>query len=82
MGVPEREDPFDGDFSAASLRSYVWRKLGRGILVGLVLFVGFLGSGAALVFVSSLLPPESKEAVDPTPDSFSSYIVEQDKESV
>ena len=49
------------------------------------MFAGALFGGAAvgvmavfiivLMVISSWLPPESKEADDPTPDSFSYYVV-------
>ncbi|MEM8773938.1 MAG: hypothetical protein AAGF53_02830 [Pseudomonadota bacterium] len=80
MSVPEREQ-FDGDFSRERLYADLGGRLAVGLGVGIVVFGGLIGFAVVLLVISSLLPPESKEAVDPTPDSFSSYIVEFDKDA-
>jgi hypothetical protein len=66
---------FDGDFSPERIRSEAFGNMFAGALFGgaavgvMAVFI------IVLMVISSWLPPESKEADDPTPDSFSYYVV-------
>ena len=67
--MSDTNDPFlSGD--RHEIRAEVRRQFLRGGGVGIAAFVGVGVFVYALVVISWLLPPESKEAVDPTPDSF------------
>ena len=56
--------------SRHEIRREVRRQFLRGGGAGILAFVGVGVFVYALVVISWLLPPESKEAADPTPDSF------------
>ena len=53
-----------------------------GAMFGGVIVGGVGAFIAVLMVVSSWLPPESKEADDPTPDSFSAYVLHYDETQV
>lgn len=72
-----RKSPFDGGPSdTETVRRFVGGQMVRGALVATVMFFGPLLFIWALWFVGTFLPPESKEALDPTPDSFP-HLVEE-----
>ncbi|MGD1881088.1 MAG: RC-LH1 core complex protein PufX [Paracoccaceae bacterium] len=75
--MSEDKEVFGGDFSRTNLRAQVRNQMliGAGVAFGLV--GGVVAFIYALIFIGTLLPPESKEAVDPTPDSFSAYEITQ-----
>ncbi|MEM7075857.1 MAG: RC-LH1 core complex protein PufX [Pseudomonadota bacterium] len=63
----DENDPKFRTFSSITLRML----LGAGVAA--LLFFGTLILLWFIYFVGTFLPPESKEADDPTPDSFSSF---------
>ncbi|MEM9725443.1 MAG: RC-LH1 core complex protein PufX [Pseudomonadota bacterium] len=71
--------PFDGgDFSRSSI---YWSVFGQMIWGSFAAATLLIGTGALLYgiyLVGLLLPPESKEADDPTPDSFSQLVAPED----
>ena len=64
---------FDGDFSPERIRAEGFGNMFAGALFGGALVGGMGVFIYILIVISSFLPPESKEADDPTPDSFSYY---------
>lgn len=70
---------FDGDFSRERIQAEGFGNMFAGALFGGALFGGVAVFMAILVVISSWLPPESKEADDPTPDSFSAYFLPYDE---
>tara|TARA_B100001057_G_scaffold229230_1_gene229511 strand:- start:1703 stop:1945 length:243 start_codon:yes stop_codon:yes gene_type:complete len=66
---------FDGDFSPERIRSEAFGNMFAGALIGGAAVGVMAGFIVVLMLVSSWLPPESKEADDPTPDSFSYYVI-------
>ena len=66
---------FDGDFSRERIVAEGFGNMFAGDLSGGVLVGGAGAFIAILMVVSSWLPPESKEAEGPTPDSFSAYVL-------
>ena len=65
---------FDGDFSPGRIRSEAFGNMFAGALFGGVAVGVMAVFIIVLMVISSWLPPESKEADDPTPDSFSYYV--------
>jgi len=62
-------DPFvSGD--RKKIREAITGQMLLGGGIGIAAFLGALGLVVGLWLIGSLLPPESKEADDPTPDSF------------
>ena len=70
---------FDGDFSRERIKAEGFGNMFAGALFGGALVGGVGVFIAILMVISSWLPPESKEADDPTPDSFSAYILPYDE---
>ena len=66
---------FDGDFSPERIRSEAFGNMFAGALFGGAVVGVMAGFIIVLMVISSWLPAESKEADDPTPDSFSYYIL-------
>ena len=64
---------FDGDFSPERIRAEGFGNMFAGALFGGAVVGGMGVFIYILIVISSFLPPESKEADDPTPDSFSYY---------
>ena len=62
---------FDGDFSPDRVRAEGFGGMFAGAIFGGVMVGGMAVFIGVLMLISSWLPPESKEADDPTPDSFS-----------
>ena len=73
---------FDGDFSPERIRAEGFGNMFAGAMFGGVIGGGVGAFIAVLMVVSSWLPPESKEADDPTPDSFSAYVLHYDETQV
>ena len=70
---------FDGDFSPERIRAEGFGNMFAGAIFGGAI-VGFVVVFIfVLILISSWLPPESKEADDPTPDSFSYQVLLHDK---
>ena len=70
----DNNSPFDGgDFTPQSVRNNIATQMGKGAAVAAVVFFGPVVFIYVLYLIGTLLPPESKEAVDPTPDSFGAY---------
>ncbi len=66
---------FDGDFSRERIQAEGFGGMFGGAIFGGAM-VGFMAVFiVVLMLISSWLPPESKEADDPTPDSFSFFYV-------
>ncbi|MEL7117014.1 MAG: RC-LH1 core complex protein PufX [Pseudomonadota bacterium] len=61
-----------------AIRKEVTRQFLRGGGTGIAAFLGVIGFVVALWAVSLALPPESKEAADPTPDSFPHLLEDAD----
>jgi hypothetical protein len=57
-------------FDMADASGTIFRQLGKGLLIASVVFFGPVLFIWVLSLIGDLLPPESKEAADPTPDSF------------
>ena len=72
----------DGEIDRDNLFLDVTKQMlvGAGVAAAVVVIPGVFIFG--LYLIGELLPPESKEAVDPTPDSFSSYQIEVTSEVV
>lgn len=60
------EPPFD----VSEARRTITTQMFKGFVIAMVTFFGPVVFIVGLYFVGELLPPESKEAADPTPDSF------------
>ncbi len=77
MSSNRSQYPFDNSSAGVNLAGQMIK---GSVLAGLVFFgpVVFI---LVLKFIGTFLPPESKEAVDPSPDSFS-YIVEYEDDRV
>ncbi len=73
-----KKELFDGDFS----RPRIFAEIGGQMAVGAgVAGAVVIGTGVfiyVLYLIGTLLPPESKEAQDPTPGSFSAYVTYED----
>lgn len=57
-------------FDVTNARSSIITQMGKGFVLAMVTFFGPVLFIVAIYYVGLLLPPESKEAADPTPDSF------------
>ena len=57
-------------FDVANARNSIMTQMGKGFVLAMVTFLGPVLFIVAIYYVGLLLPPESKEAADPTPDSF------------
>lgn len=57
-------------FDVSDARNQITKQLFKGFVIAMVTFFGPVVFIVGLYFVGELLPPESKEAADPTPDSF------------
>ncbi len=60
------EPPFDLEDAHGT----IFRQMGKGLLIASAVFFGPVIFIVFLAWVGSFLPPESKEAADPSPDSF------------
>ena len=70
---------FDGDFSRERIKAEGFGNMFAGAIFGGALLGGMGVFIYILIVISSFLPPESKEADDPTPDSFSYYVTSIDE---
>ncbi|MEM9269287.1 MAG: RC-LH1 core complex protein PufX [Pseudomonadota bacterium] len=68
MSDPTHEGP--AGYESGSIA----REMGKGALLAAIAITAPIIFILAIKFVGSFLPPESKEAQDPTPDSFSMII--------
>lgn len=80
--MSDQNKPFDGDFSRQRILSETVGHMIAGAGIGGAAIVGFGVFVYVLYLIGTLLPAESKEAVDPTPDSFSVYIEYVDTDHV
>ncbi|MBD0864182.1 MAG: RC-LH1 core complex protein PufX [Rhodobacteraceae bacterium] len=72
-----KKELFDGDMSRSRILAEISGQMAVGAGIAGML-VGGAGVFIYLLFlVGTLLPPESKEAQDPTPGSFSSYVIHE-----
>ena len=73
--MSSQKEIFDGDFSPERIRTEAFGNMFAGALIGGAVVGVMAGFIIVLMVISSWLPPESKEADDPTPDSFSYYVL-------
>ena len=73
--MSSEKEIFDGDFSPERIRTEAFGNMFAGALIGGAVVGVMAGFIIVLMVISSWLPPESKEADDPTPDSFSYYVL-------
>ncbi|MEL6586251.1 MAG: RC-LH1 core complex protein PufX [Pseudomonadota bacterium] len=67
----ETKDPFsDTQFDPKEVRSNIFMQMAKGALLASILFFGPVVFIVVLYFAGTFLPPDSKQAADPTPDSF------------
>lgn len=57
-------------FDVSEARKTITNQMFKGFVIAMVTFFGPVIFIVALYYIGLLLPPESKEAADPTPDSF------------
>ena len=70
--MSELTELFDenGKIDKKKVENAIWSQMTRGAFVAFGIFFGAWAFVAVLAWLGTFLPPESKEAVDPTPDSF------------
>lgn len=73
MSTDERSPLEGGEFTRQRLWGAIFRQMFKGALFAAALILTPVLFIYITYLVGELLPPESKEAVDPTPDSFSEY---------
>ncbi|MGX9355056.1 RC-LH1 core complex protein PufX [Roseobacteraceae bacterium S113] len=76
--------PFDGgDATIEAYRASIWRQMLTGAFFASLVLIGPGIFIYVLYLIGTLLPPESKEADDPTPDSFSHYelVIEDNRQA-
>ena len=61
--------------SPEEIRSEIWKQMLKGGFAAAAVVIGPGVFIYVLYLIGTLLPPESKEAADPTPDSFSSVLI-------
>ncbi|MEM9320934.1 MAG: RC-LH1 core complex protein PufX [Pseudomonadota bacterium] len=64
------QELFEGETSAADLRVHILSRMVVGAGAAAVLVGAVVGTIVVIWFVGTLLPEQSRMAVDPTPDSF------------
>ncbi|MEM6670174.1 MAG: RC-LH1 core complex protein PufX [Pseudomonadota bacterium] len=79
MKVPYKSPYNDGEFNRSNLFFDVFGQMLSGALVAGGVLVGAGVFIYAIYLLGTVLPPESKEAEDPTPDSFVSRQVEPEE---
>ena len=73
--MSSKREIFDGDVSRARMQSEGFGNLFAGAMIGGGIAVGVGVFIYVLMLISYILPPQSKQAEDPTPGSFSAYVV-------
>lgn len=71
--MSDPKPPFGGDFSKARMQSEIFGQMLSGAVIAAAVIGGPIVFVYVLAFLGSFLPEDSKEALDPTPDSFSHY---------
>lgn len=73
----EKPETQDFEFgNKVKLRNAIGWQMTKGAAVATAVFFGPVLAIYLIYLVGTFLPPESKEAVDPTPDSFSSVLID------